>query len=224
MQANTTTSFSGSFNVNTGGTNVVAFAVLTADTFVDFSTPTINGTPMTRCGASAENTNSSYIFASVWYLANPPTGSVTLAVTNTGATAGLYANLVVFQGVLTSQPVRPGTYITSAATDKTTAGGTYSITISSNSNDLTLTCCDINGSSAPTTNQTLDGNSGAQVTTGASDHATTAATSVTHIWTDDASSDIALVGFSIQAAPVVASSGWNWTLNSPTVPFNLVFH
>lgn len=183
-------SFSSAFSVPTGGTNVVAFAAVAWDTAAALSITSITygGNAMTSCGAAV---NSSTVYVQLFYLINPPTGSNTLAISATAGTNEIYANLVAFQGVNQTTPVRPGTYTTASG------GSGYSITISSNANDLTMAAISSSGA-ITSTNQTSDG----IITTGTnglgSDHATVASVSVTDTWT--ATGTFALAGFSIQHA------------------------
>lgn len=190
-----TNTFSASFSVTLAGSNRCAFAIVVWDNTSGKSITAITygGINMTACGPAAENaTGEEYV--QIFYLVNPPTGSNTLAVTATAATRELYVNLVSFTGVSTT-PVRPGTYQATTASAKT-----ISQTISSNTNDLTLSARNGGAGNNATTNQTSDSTNGSGSYSGGSDHATTAASSVVHTWTtSSASTNYAMVGFSIQA-------------------------
>lgn len=190
------TSLSSAFTINAGGTNVVAFAVIGWDKINSLSvTATLGGNAMTASCTAVKNTDgTNFYYSQVFQLANPPTGSQTLAVTATAGTNEIYANVIVFQGVDQTNPVRSGTCNSAIPTGTTTP----SVTITSNVSDLSLTVIHGgNGSGVGGTNQTSDGiNNGGNFGFG-SDHATTAAGSVTHNWTLLASGAPALSGFSI---------------------------
>lgn len=185
-------------SVTAGGSNLCAFACLAWDNTagLSISSVTYGGVTMTSCGAVDNNGT---IFSQVFYLVNPPTGSNSLVVTLSGTPADLYFDLVSFTGVDQTTPVRPATYTTGAGTAQ--AGTTsYSLVISSDANDLTLSCLNGGLNNVITTNQTRGGFSTAGTDSYAHDRATTAASSVTHTWSGSGSSKpIAIVGFSIQA-------------------------
>lgn len=198
-----TTTYSGAFSVTAGGTHLAAFAI------VDYigsstNTPTITavtygGNSMTSCGTPASYLpGTANTYASCWYLANPPTGSNTLAVTcSTGGTdcAHIFVNLVSFKGVNQSTPIRSGTY----TSNQLTAASSISLTVTSNTNDLTFSTV-IAGSATPSvnsTNQTSDGIDNAGTDGFGSDHATTSSSSVTHTWTLSGSGNPVVIGFSI---------------------------
>lgn len=190
-------SFSGSMNVTAGGSNIVAFAAIGFDFLASESITgvTYGGSSMTSCGAASTNATSNS-HTQGFYLINPPTGSNTLAVTGNANVAELYVNLISFTGVDQTTPVRPGTYATSSGNSTSP-----SLVISSNANDLTLSIVNAGPVSLSSTNQTSDGISTAGNNAAGSDHATTAAASVTHTWTQ-VSGQWAIAGFSIQAVSI----------------------
>jgi hypothetical protein len=195
------TTSSNYFNVDPGGSNTVAFACVTwSDAAgISVSSITYNGNAMTAAGPASYNAQDGpdYPYAQVFYLANPPTGWNDLTVTfNTSAT-DIYTNLISFDNVDQTTPIRPGTY-QNPINQSSTSGGTYSMTISSNPSDLTMTCLNGGTDAAPTTNQTLDASSQWGTTQEENDHATNAGSTVTHIWTGPANEGISIVGFSIQ--------------------------
>lgn len=192
--------FSGSMSVTAGCTNCVAFVI------ADFTpnagainTITYGGNTMTSAGTRQVTGTGTAAWASVWYLINPPTGSNTLAITGNGSVTQIITNLISFSGVDQTTPVRVGTYQGTNAN----SSATISQTITSAVTDLTFSTT-VAGSSAPslnTSNQTSDGISNSGAEAAGSDHATTAAASVTHTWTYSASSaSPAMIGFSIAAA------------------------
>ena len=198
------TSYSHAFSVTAGGSNVVAFAVITAigTPSLTISSVTYGGNTMTSCGAAQGAGAGGASVVQVFALVNPPTGSNTLTFTGSAGTGSAIANIVSFTGALQSGcPVRSGTYQGTNCTGGSC--GTISLTITSNVNDLTLSLV-VAGNNFPTissTNQTSDGILNSGVEAMGSDHATTAAASVTHTWTLSTALALpAMVGFSIQHA------------------------
>jgi hypothetical protein len=187
-------------SVTAGGSNIVAFFPVMWDHTSGGAITAIsyNGVSIlsnVACGPTSAGGNDNY--AEIFYYINPPTGTKTLAITGNSSVNEIYYNIVSFTGVNQTTPVRSGTCQTSAGT---TGGSTstVSVTITSNTSDLTMTAIDMNALSS--TNQTSDGiNTGGSLAAG-SDHATTAASSVTHTWTATTSDGYALVGFSVQVA------------------------
>jgi hypothetical protein len=193
------------FTVNTGGSNVVAFCILAFGTTVGAAITgvTYGGQAMTSCGAPEAGTAVN-LNVQAFYLVNPPTGSNTLAVTGNTFVGEIYANLVAFQGVNQSTPVRPSTY---QGTNQAT-GTTITLTITSSTLDLTLSVVSaFNGTTS--TNQTSDGMTNAGATSCGSDHATTAASSITDTWTV-ANGPSVMVGFSIMAATGGGATATNY--------------
>lgn len=184
------------FTINAGGTNTMLFVTLAYDQAGSMAVTAITfaSQAMTSCGSAATNTGT--IYAQVFYLANPPSGAGTLSVTVSGTITDIYTGTVVFQGVNQTTPVRPGTYQNLGAS--TDGSGNYSLVVSSNTSDLTLTCLNGGLGNVITSNQTRDCISSLGGDSYAADHATTAAASVTHTWNGGASGLIAIVGFSIQ--------------------------
>lgn len=196
--------YSGSATINTGGTNVVAFFPVCYDTGggLSISAISFNSISILANVAGTPINDGASVFCTAFYYINPPTGSHTLAITCSGGCSEIYGNVVAFQGVNQTSPIRSGTYQTCSQAagscgDSTT---TPSMTVTSNSNDLTLSCIeDDDGGSISGTNQTSDGISLAGANSFGSDHATTAASSVTHTWTLQ-QAFYAFLGFSIQHA------------------------
>lgn len=191
-------SVSQAFTINTG-TNLAAFAVIMFDNTASGAisgTPTLGGSNMTAAGSVANNSTSN-ANAVIYYLTNPTTGAaVTLAVSGNANVNEFYVNVIVFSGVDQVTPVRSGTYQTT---------NTNSLTISSNVSDLTISAIDGGSSGVGSTNQTSDGVNNAGTYGAGSDHATTAASSVTHTWTG--TTNPAMAGFSIQAAGTGITTG-----------------
>jgi hypothetical protein len=185
---------------NASGTNlsVTAAGPTTTDAntlvvaFIDFdgsgasvSGCTFAGTSMVSAGTAAHNSTSN-LNASMWYLLNPSTGNQTLACTGTSVSE-YYYNTMSFHNVNASTPVRAGSY-------QTTNSG-LSLTISSNSQDFSVTVLENNGG-ITSSNQTDTHNNGGSFS-GGSDHATTPAASVTHTWTASGGNS-ALAGMSVR--------------------------
>jgi hypothetical protein len=196
MVAGSGSSASSAMTVNTGGTNVVAFACVAWDAVAGQSVTAITygGQTMTSAGSSSTNSTGNP-FAQAFYLVNPPTGSNTLAITMSGSAGDIYHNLIVFQHVSQSTPIRAGTYQNPA--NPAFSGGSYTMTVTSSTSDRSFTCLNGGPSGASTTNQTRDSVSTSGGYAAASDHATTAASSVAHTWTGSGTSALAIVGFSI---------------------------
>lgn len=193
------TSFSGSMSVTAGGAQKCAFAVIVVyytggGDPSPISSVTYNGVAMTSCGAAVTNTTS-HVLGEIYQLVNPDTGSNTLAITGGANTTGIYCNLISFTGVDQTTPVRVGTLNTA-----TGSAISPSLVISSDANDLTITVTNNGGVVINGTNQTSDGidNGGSKAM--GSDHATTAAASVTHTWTYSSADNYLIYGFSIKHA------------------------
>jgi hypothetical protein len=195
--------------VTPGGTNTVAFATVWVDEAAGSSLATFNvtatygGQPMTSAGFTAYNYSYAPISAQVFYLVNPPRGSNTLTVSATassGTIQEVVANLVSFNNVSQTAPVRPGSYIT--VNNGTIPSGSFTATISSNANDLTLGAVEQSFHFAtPASNQTVDGTASAGFAVG-SDHSTIGAASISDTWSfTQPYAFFAYAGFSIQAAP-----------------------
>lgn len=156
---------------------------------------TLGGNAMTSAGAAASNATT-HSMAQAFVLVAPPTGTPTLSITISGTIQDIYYNLVVFSGVNQTTPVRAGTYQT-----KSSSGTNPSMTVTSNTNDRTVTVLDSGGPSISSTNQTSDGINTGGAFAGASDHCTTPAASVTHTWTMASSTGYAMIGFSLDGDP-----------------------
>jgi hypothetical protein len=192
-----------------GGSNTVAFATVWVDegsgpTGTTFNvTATYGGQAMTSAGPASYDYNYAPISTQVFYLVDPPTGTNTLAITaaaSSGTIQEIVANLVSYNGVSQTTPVRPVTYQTLHSANGVTVG-TVTATIPSNPNDLTLGAIEQTFHFAsPASNQTVDSTNAAYFAVG-SDHGTTVAASVTDIWSfTNAWAYYAYVGFSIQSA------------------------
>ena len=197
----TSSPYSKSFAVNVGGANVVAFAVVTWGQTAGQSigTPTYGGQSMSPCGSVVQSGSNAY--TQVFFIANPLTGSQTLTFTFSGGISVVMANVIAFQGVHQTTPVRVGTYKTLIGINTA-----VSLTVPSASTDLTFSAINTSNIVLSSTNQTSDGilNDATNVNSLGSDHATNAALLVTHTWTFASTSHYALLGFSIQAAVSVA--------------------
>lgn len=179
----------------TAGTNLACFAFFewdgagASDNISGVSWATV---PMTAVGVTATNSTLTG-FSKAFYIANPTTGSNSLAFTMTGASE-FYVAMDCYSGVDQTTPVRSGTY--QSTTNASSANPTLIIT--SNVNDLTTTSIS-DGTGLSGTNQTQN-----YVNAGGSleiygDRATTAAASVPHTWTM-ASGAYDMLGFSICAS------------------------
>lgn len=192
------------FTVNSG-TNTCAFIVIAYDQAAgqSITAVTLGGQACTQAGTPAHNATSN-AYAEVWYLVNPPTGTApsgpALSITGSGTFTDIYYNVVVFSGVNQTTPVRAGTYTSSTGTSTSA-----SLVVSSNTADLTLTVINM-PSGFTSENQTNDGNNTGGAYGGGSDHATTAAASVTHTWTIPSAS-WAIAGFSIDGDPAGGGGG-----------------
>jgi hypothetical protein len=184
----TSVSDSANMSVTAGATDLCAFAVIGYD---GASSPAItgvtwNGVAMTLAGSpGVAQTIAPYTGNSViYYLANPATGTHTLAITGNSNVFEIYYNLVSFNHCNQSSPVRSGTYANTYSTTAGSASG--SIVISSNASDLTISTTE-SGQYVGTdsTNQTSDGINNSGGNGFGSDHATTPAASVTSTWTAD---------------------------------------
>src|ERR1019366_1354200 len=139
-------SFSKPMTINAGGSNTVAFATVWVDEGSGVAGATFNvtatygGQAMTSAGPAAYDYNYAPISSQVFYLVNPPTGTNTLAISATassGTIQEVVANMVSYNGVNQTTPVRPGTYQTLHSASGVTVGS-VTATIASNTNDLTL--------------------------------------------------------------------------------------
>lgn len=201
-------SFSGSFSVTAGPSNLVALAAITwnGDGQTGTAAATYGGNAMTSCGAKSTAGTSGGAGMQWFYLVNPPTGSNTLAITISGGTPGvteIYANLVSYSGVDQATPVRPGSYF--ATVSSAAAGTTFTSAINSNASDLTVSAMS-DDTGLVGTNQTQDWSNTTGVMEQYGDHSTTPASSVTDTWTFIAGgANFVWVGFSLQAA--AAASG-----------------
>lgn len=197
-----------SFVVNTGGTDLCLFIDIAYDSAAGQSITAVSfgGQSCTKVGTTANNASSG-AYAECWYLVNPPTGGAgvnTLSITPAGTFGGandIYYNATPYQGVNQSTPVRLGTY-----TSATGSSTSPSLVVSSNTADLTKTVLNSGGGAITATNQTSDGTNTGGSYAGGSDHATSAATSVTHTWTQG-SSAWAIIGFSINGDPTAITPG-----------------
>lgn len=190
------TSFSSAFSV-TAGSNLCALAMVCWDkiTGLSITSITYGGVAMTACGA-AVNDATSFCYSQIFYLTTSgglPTGSNTLAISATTGTNEIYANIISFTGVHQTTPVRPATY-----TSNTSQLAALSLTITSATTDLTVTCQNGGPSGPGTTNQTEDSNSTFGSYSAAHDHCTTPSSSVTHTWTLGGNGSHSAAGFSIQ--------------------------
>jgi len=206
MGRSATSPVSAAMSVTASGADRCAFAVIPYDRNADQSITavTYGGQTMTACGSPVGWGGGGLdARVAVYYLVNPPTGSNTLAITVAGTITDIYYNLVAFTGVNQTTPVRAGTYQASNPTSSD------SLTITSNTLDLTLTAVNGSGAGATTSNQTSDGTNGGGTFSGGSDHATTAASSVTHTYTGLLAASGAICGFSISGEPNTAPR-LNW--------------
>lgn len=193
-------SLSAARSVTSGGTNTTAFAVIGWNgAGATISTVTYNGVSMTSCGAIASGAGG-VSNVQIFFLSAPATGSNTLAVTGSGTMAVLEMNLVSFNGVNQTTPVRPSTYTSVAG-----ATSPLSLVITSNTSDLTISVAQTGFFNISATNQTSDGFANSGSAGWGSDHATTAASSVTHSWTSGAAA-LVIAGFSIQAASAASTT------------------
>ena len=215
-------SLSAPMSVTAGGSNTVAFATVWVDQGsgapgTTFNvTATYGGQAMTSAGATSYDYNYAPISAQVFYLVNPPTGTNTLVVNATassGTIQEVVANLSSFNGVNQTTPVRPGTYQTLHSANGVTVGS-FTATISSNPSDLTLSAVEATYNfTSPASNQTVDGTNAAYYKVG-SDHATTAASSISDTWSfTNPYAFYAYVGFSIQAASGGGTPTLTYTAN-----------
>jgi hypothetical protein len=160
-------------------------------------TVTYGGNSMTSAGSPQQGTSAGSNVQMAWfYLVNPPTGSNTLAIsTSGGSVTRIKTNLIAFNNVNQSTPVRAGTY-----TGATGSGvSNPSLVVSSDPQDLTVTATLEGQHVIGSSNQAVDGIQNNDFVAG-SDHALVPASSVTHTWDYGAAADYILVGFSIQGA------------------------
>jgi hypothetical protein len=222
LAAFNSSTFSKPMTVTPGGSNTVAFATVwvdegsgTAGTTFNV-TATYGGQAMTSAGATSYDYDYSPMSSQVFYLVNPPTGTNTLVINATassGTIQEVVANLVSYNGVNQTTPVRPGSYQTLNTVNGATVGS-FTATIASNTNDLTLGAVEATFTFAsPASNQTVDGTSAAYFKVG-SDHATVAAASVNDTWSfTNPWAYYAYVGFSIQAASGNGTPTLTYTAN-----------
>jgi hypothetical protein len=201
-------SLSTPMSVAAGGSSTVAFATVWVDEASGVAGTTFNvtatygGQAMTSAGATSYDYDYAPISSQVFYLVNPPTGVNTLVVTATassGTIQEVVANLVSFNGVNQTTPVRPETYQTLQSASGITVGS-FTATISSNASDLTLgTLEQTYHFAVPASNQVVDGTGAADFAVG-SDHSIIGAASVSDTWSfSNPYAYYAYVGFSIQA-------------------------
>lgn len=187
-----------SMSVTAGGSNLVAVVPVVYDhsAGASCSAVTYAGASMTAVCAAACNSNSNSC-VQWWVLANPSTGSNTLAITCNSNTNEIYTNLISFTGANQSTPVRSGSC--ASANGNSTAP---SVTVSSNSSDKTVSTIDSGGPSISVTptNQTSDGTNSGGANAAGSDHETGTASSVTHTWTLNGTGQWVISGLSIQVA------------------------
>lgn len=206
-QADTTSPTSRAMSVTAGGTDTVAFACVAYDDNGSLTVTgvTYGGVAMTAAGAASKD-DSSGAQSRVYYLVAPPTGSNTLAVTTSGTIRDIYSSLTSFNGVDQTTPIRSATYVNDTGENQTDGSGNYTQTLTSAVNDMTYSC--VNGEGLSNVNSVVAGgasnatrdnfNTGGGYSQ-AQDHGTGAAT-VSHTWSGGgANTDIAFVGFSIQA-------------------------
>ena len=159
-------SLSAPMSVTAGGSNTVAFATVWVDEGSGAAGTTFNvtatygGQAMTSAGAASYDYNYAPISSQIFYLVNPPTGTNTLVVTATassGTIQEVVANLVSYNGVNQTTPVRPGTYQALHSADGV-AVDNFTATITSNTSDLTLGTVEATYTFAsPASNQTVVG-------------------------------------------------------------------
>jgi hypothetical protein len=195
----TGTNYTNAFTVNAGGTNTAAFACIVYDKLAGefIVSVTYGGQRMYSAGPAAIYGSPQFVYAEVYYLTNPPTGSNNLSV-DVGGTGGanneVYENVVAFTGVNQTIPIRGGTY-----QNTINQSLPFTMTITSNVVDLTMSCFSDTTAPISSTNQTSDGiNNGGNYSQD-SDHATTASSSISDTWTQNGPSGdlIAMVGLSI---------------------------
>jgi hypothetical protein len=220
--------FSKPMSVTAGGSNTVAFATVWVDegsggAGTTFNvTATYGGQAMTSAGATSYDYSYAPLSSQVFYLVNPPTGTNTLVVNATassGTVQEIVANLVSYNGVNQTTPVRPGTYQTLHSLNGGTVGS-FTATLASNANDLTLGAVEATFTFAsPASNQTVDGTSSAYFKVG-SDHATFGAASVADTWSfTNPYAFYAYAGFSIQAASGGGTPVLTYTANPASRSF-----
>lgn len=192
--------FSNAFSVTAGGTDTVAFALLFARAPGNVpalsGNVTYGGQTMTGTGSAYSTGVGSFLF-DIYALANPPTGSNTLAFNGDGVTTVLEANLISLTGVHQATPFRSAT---AGGRQAATGGATETITVTSASGDFTLTLLSNSGSNITSTDKTSDGINNALTRTYASDHAASVGSSVSHVWTIASGSFCAQFGVSVQPA------------------------
>jgi hypothetical protein len=171
---------------------------------------TLGGQALTPVDATPAFHAATDTYCQEFYLKNPPTGSQTLALTIAGAGGATEVYAAVtndLKDVNLTTPIRAGSVqATSGLTD---ASSHWSQTITSSTNDLTVSTYSGANQGVTGSDQTVDGavnNTGAY--SGASDHGTTGAASVTHVWTSGSGgSDAAcMFGYSIQGTAATSAA------------------
>ena len=215
LHAGSASSLSGSQSVTSSGSDIVAVVNVTWDsntgtTGITVTDITYGGQAMTAAYSPVEyNSDGSRIFTcQQFWLANPPTGSNTLSITFSSSDLDVYAVLTAYNNVNQTTPVRPGT-----ATSNTGLTGDPSLTVTSNVHDLTTTVVSARGLGSGTTNQTSDAKNTSGSFDFASDHATTAAASVSHSWSGTSGLAWCIAGFSLQTDSGGFQAAWALTAN-----------
>jgi len=188
--------------VTAGGTNTCAFAEVGYDAGVGLtiSGVTYGGKTMTSAGTASTVNTGGGAFEQIFYLCSSgglPTGSNSLVITGSSGVTEIYGNLVSFNNVNQTTPVRAGTYVNTGLTPANASP--MVITVTSNLNDETLTSINgvaTDGSCATGTNQTDTSGTCNGVLGGDGDYSATPATSVTHNWS-----------FNVGAG---GGGGWAW--------------
>jgi len=196
-------SISQSYTLAAGtGNNCAVARVMWISSTVTITAISYGGSAMTSAGAAAQDASGANV--QLFTLVNPSSGSNTLAITFSGTVQGV-VDVGSFSGVDQSTPVRVGTYTTFVGT--TDAGsGNYAVAITSDINDLTVSVATNHNSNLNSTTQTVENIDNSFNDTFGSDHATTAAASVTHTWNDSTSQNAAIAGFSLQGAGATSST------------------
>jgi hypothetical protein len=184
---------------------------------------TLGGEALTAVDATPAYHAATNTYCQEFYRKNPLTGSQTLALTiaGVGGATEVYAAVTNdLKDVDLTTPIRVGSVqATSGLTD---ASSHWSQAITSDANDLTVSVYSGANTGVTSSDQTVDGavnNTGAY--SGASDHGTTGAASVTHVWTSGSGgSDAAVMfGYSIQGTggAVAPTAGFSTSVNLKTV-------
>jgi hypothetical protein len=194
-------SYSASHSVTAGGTNKMAFAVISWNGTATGAVTAITygGQAMTSCGSASTSGTSGGAGLQWFYLANPPTGANTLAATVSNTPTEIYANVVSYNGVDQASPVRSLSYFASVSS-QAVGVTTFSNNFLSNVDDLTISAI-MDDTGIVGTNQTQDWSNTTGIMEQYGDHATSAASNVTHTWTFTATgANFLFSGFSVQAA------------------------